>query len=314
MCHNSNEPDFRLNGSQRKTAYALEKNVARMVEEAGIETIGFLTLTVGDLEADGFRQIWDSSEASRRINSLSTGLLRDLFPRAVIVTERHKSGAIHFHLIVQAKGDIRAGFDFKSFFRGGGYAQSASPALRNLWAILLERLPLYGFGRSELTPLYKTGEAVSRYVSKYVEKNLRARRPEDKGKKLVRYLGWKGSQMKPNGFSWATPGACEWRKNVQFIAKLHGIETRREAAKAWGSRWAHRLTSVIHGIERSPGLHPQVTADYVRSWSEREMVDSTWWRTEEDIFREAEFGISEMAEDYVTPGQIAEAWQAMRAA
>jgi len=50
--HNSNEGEFSevftLNGSQRKTAYALEKNVAQMFEEAGLERIGFLTLTVGD--------------------------------------------------------------------------------------------------------------------------------------------------------------------------------------------------------------------------------------------------------------------------
>jgi len=314
MCHNSNEPDFRLDGSQRKTAYALEKNVARMVHEAGFEKIGFLTLTVGDSEAGGFRQIWDSEEASRRINSLSAGILRDLFKRAVIVTERHKSGAIHFHLIVECSDDIRTGFDFSAFFGGGGYAESASPALRDLWAILRERLPLYGFGRSELTPLYKTGEAVSRYVSKYVEKNLRARKPEDKGKKLVRYMGWKGEQMKPNGFSWSTPGACEWRKNVQWIAKLHGIETRKEAAQAWGIRWAHRLTSIILDLERAPELHPQVAADYVQMWSEREMVDPTWWRTAEDIQREEEFGAPHLKEDFVTPEQIAEAWEAMRAA
>ena len=55
MSHNSNGENagevvevFTLNGSQRKTAYALEKNVARMFAEAGIERIGFLTLTVGD--------------------------------------------------------------------------------------------------------------------------------------------------------------------------------------------------------------------------------------------------------------------------
>ena len=197
--HNSNEGKsseaFTLNGSQRKTAYALEKNVARMFEEAGVERIGFLTLTVGNWKtcADAgccgchegrlhFVQVFDPKEASRRINSLITGLLHELFSRAVIVTERHKSGAIHFHLIVECREDIRTGFDFVAFKAKRGYKKSASPALRRLWQLLLERLPGYGFGRAELSPIYKTGEAVSRYVAKYVEKNVLARRPEDEKK------------------------------------------------------------------------------------------------------------------------------------
>ncbi len=130
--------------------------------------------------------MFDPVEATRRINCLITGLLRDLFRRAVIVTERHKSRAIHYHLIVECREDIRTGFDFAAFEAKWGYKKSASAALRTLWAVLLKRLPSYGFGRAELTPIFKTGEAVSRYVSKYVEKNLFARRPEDKGKKLVR--------------------------------------------------------------------------------------------------------------------------------
>jgi len=305
MVHNSN-------GSGRKTAFALELNVARMVQEAGVERIGFLTLTVGDSVRGKFRQVFDSGEASRRINSLCTGLIRDLFQRAVIVTERHKSQAIHFHLVVQTAEDIRTGFDFVSFFRREGYAGSALPALRSLWGILRKRLPLYGFGRSELTPLYSTGEAVSRYVSKYVEKHLAERLPQDRGKKLVRYLGWKGGQMKPNDFCWATPGACEWRKNVQWIAALHGIKERCEARGAWGSRWAHRLTRVIIALESAPEMHPRVASDFVRQWSEREMVDPTWWRTAEDVFREAEISACPTDSGSVCLADIAEAWEQLR--
>jgi len=276
MSHNSNGAEkagpiveaFTLNGSQRKTAYALEMNVARMFAESGIEKMGFLTLTVGDWTpcAEGFCrgpkgkkrfvQVFDPVEASRRINSLLTGLLRHLFRRAVVVTERHKSWAIHFHLIVECLEDIRTGFDFVAFRAKHGYKKSASPALRSLWALLLKRLPGYGFGRAELTPIFKTGEAVSRYVSKYVEKNLFARLPEDKGKKLVRYMGWKGTHLRPNDFCWATPGACEWRTRVRSIAALHGISTPEKAREAWGAKWAFRLTSVMSALINSAHLLP----------------------------------------------------------
>ena len=311
MSHNSNGEEnagpvsetFTLNGSQRKTAYALEKNVARMFAESGIERMGFLTLTVGDLKTCAeagfccthkckahFVQVFDPVEASRRINCLLTGLLRDLFPRAVVVTERHKTGAIHFHLIVECREDIRTGFDFVAFKAKHGYKMSASPALRRLWAVLLRSLPGYGFGRAELTPIFKTGEAVSRYVSKYVEKNLFARRPEDKGKKLVRYMGWKGTQMRPNDFCWATPAACEWRIRVRSIAALHGIETPEKAREAWGAKWAFRLTGVMSDLMNS--AHLLSHAEFVhaaRAWSEDAMVDPLWWRTFEDRCREEEF-------------------------
>jgi len=315
MCHNSNGDRFVLNGSQRKTAYALEQNVARMFQEAGLEKMGFLTLTVGDETPDGFRQVFSAEEASRRINSAMTGFLRDLFARAVIVTERHKSRAVHFHLIVECRADIRTGFDFVAFKAGRGYAKTATAALRALWGILRERLPAYGFGRAELSPIFKTGEAVSRYVSKYVEKNLMARREEDRGKKLVRYMGWKRKQMTANGFSWATPGACEWRKNVAFIAALHGVNTRDQARAAWGSRWAHRLTEVIVAVEKSPQLHQRVAVEFVRSWSERAMIDPVWWRTEEDIFRQAEMEAPrELDDEFISPEEIAATWDWMRAA
>jgi len=317
LSHNSNEqPDlpFRLTGSQRKTAYALEQNVRRLVEEEGLENVGFLTITVGDETPEGFRQVWDADEASRRMNSLATGLLRDLFGRCVVVTERHKSGAIHFHLIVDCKGDIRTGFDFQAFFDGKAYAHTATEHLARLWAILRERLAGYGFGRSELTPIYKSGEAVACYVAKYVEKNLFARVKADKGKKLVRYVGWKRSQMTANGFCWATPGAIEWRRNAAMIAGLHGVTRKEDVAKCWGSRWAHKFSGLMADVERGPELHPRVMIEMLTSWAEREMIDPTWWRSDEDIFREREFGVShgELALEYVTPDEIREMMAALR--
>lgn len=268
---------FQLTGSQKKTAFALEQNVAAMIEEAGLENCGFLTLTVGDLitcsEAgcagcgkEHFRQVWEAPESSRRIHSLMTNLLDELFPRAVIVTERHKSGAIHFHLIVECLGDIRTGFDFEAFLdarnaRKAGYvdheaekryADSATPVLKRLWSILRERLPSYGFGRAELTPIYKTGEAVSRYVSKYVEKNLFNRRPEDKGKKLVRYMGWRGSQMTANKFSWCNPRATAWRNKARDLAALALVTSREKVAAAFGARWSFKLTRVMHAVDDRP--------------------------------------------------------------
>ena len=256
---------FRLTGSQRKTAYALRTNVEQMIAEEGIHRIAFLTLTVGDDRPSGFRQVFDVSEASRRINNLSRRVLPALFSRCVVVTERHKNAAIHFHIIgaLVSSADIRTGFDFTSFHaslraRAAGnpepgaeaaYVASAREELRDGWRMLRETLPRYGFGRAQLTPIEKTGGAVACYVSKYVEKNLFNRLEEDYRKKLVRYIGWGKAQLKPNEFSWATARAGAWRSKAAALAELVGIDTREEMREACGPRWAFHVSRVMQVID-----------------------------------------------------------------
>ena len=205
---------------------------------------------------------------------------------------------------------IRTGFDFVAFKAKRGYKKSAPAALRHLWAVLLKRLPGYGFGRAELTPILKTGEAVSRYVSKYVEKNLFARRREDKGKKLVRYMGWKRSQMRPNDFCWATPAACEWRKRVQSIAALHGIHTPEKAREAWGPKWAFRLTGVMADLINSAHLLSDLEfSSAARAWSHVAMIDRLWSRTWEERCREPEFAPGPVVAEIPDDVQAFFAWE-----
>lgn len=291
------ELPFKLTGSQQKTAHALKVNIETMIADAGrgetrearmvdgLRFIGFLTLTVGNDSDDGFKQVWEVDEASRRINNLTRRVLPSLFTRSVIVTERHKSGAIHFHIIGAMREDVRTGFNFEAFLSarqhrkfGGGYepherlyAESASGALRSAWAMLRETLPGYGFGRSELTPIRKSGEAIAGYVSKYVSKNLAARRPEDKGKKLVRYSGWAKKHLTSNGFSWGTPRAVEWRKKAERIAALGGM-VREDVAVGLGPRWAWRITKIMAAVAREDD------PTFMDDWRDVSQSDQAeWW-------------------------------------
>ncbi len=222
---------WELSGSQAKTAYALRINCETMAREAGIGRIGFLTLTVGERNSAGkWEHVLEMDEASRRFHSLAAKILPLLFVRYIAVPERHKNRGIHFHLLGELRaefGNIRNGFDFASFTaardaRDGGtvcaeaerlYALAAAPALRDAWAMLRERLPGFGFGRAELTPVEKEGEQIASYIAKYIEKNISNRDAGDVGRRLVRYSGWSKSQLKAADFSWATEGACEWRRN-----------------------------------------------------------------------------------------------------
>lgn len=268
-------PSF-MTGSQRKTAYALRQNCEAMIcgnarrhlttftygdgktvkafvsaKPENLHCTGFLTLTVGDVVEGKFQQIWDAKEASRRINNLNRRVLPDLFEKAIVVTERHKNGAIHFHVlgILRGRPDIRAGFNFDEVKRRR-YG-SVSAELSAIWKRLRTRqsggdgvLEDYGFGRAELTPVRSTGEAVACYISKYIEKNVCNRLPEDKRKKLVRYIGFEKTQLKPNQFSWGTPRAAAWRAKTRECAGLIGCETREQAAEALGPRWAFHISGI----------------------------------------------------------------------
>lgn len=281
--HNSDgraivQPDlhFKLCGSQAKTAFALRMNCETLIESAGegstkaermadgVKRVGFLTLTIGDTGSDGkFRGIVKAEEASRRVNNLRK-LLAEIFERWIIVSERHKSGAIHFHLLGTMAGrvDIRTGFDHAAM-RRNGYT-GACGELRAVWEILNERLPGFGFGRAQLTPIEKTGEAIASYVSKYVEKNLFNRLDADKGKKLVRYGGWKGSHLRTNSFSWATPGASEWRLAAQTCAASMGIKSREEMAGKLGPRWAFRVSKVMDEFATSRAMGTALDLQFLR--------------------------------------------------
>lgn len=257
-CRNSHNSDPRiLNGSQAKTAYALKHNAQMMVEEVGVDCVGFLTLTVGDFGPHRFKQVKDFDEASRRINNLNRRVLKDLFEKWIIVTERHKSGAIHFHIlgVIRGRPDIRSGFDFEAVGRRD--YRSASSELRGIWERLREVLPNYGFGRSELMPVRKTGDAVAGYIAKYIEKNIQARPEEDKGRKLVRYLGWDKEQLKANEFGWAGKRSRDCRRRFRETAAVIGCQSPEECAEALGPRWAYVLTMVwlsVHGGRMEPGI------------------------------------------------------------
>lgn len=289
-----------LTGSQRKTAFALRRNCEEMIaghsrrrlveldlggdkkqkvwlsdKPENLNCTGFLTLTVGDKIDGRFQQVFDSKEASRRINNLARRVLADLFERAIIVTERHKNRAIHFHIIgiLRGRPDIRTGFDFAEFTRlrgkGTRFAAAdvgASPELAALWKRLRAVLPGYGFGRAELTPVRKTSEAVACYVSKYIEKNVCNRLPDDKRKKLVRYLGWEKEQLKPNDFSWATERAMCWRGKARELASLVQVYDRERWAEVAGPRWAFFVTRWMHSAGDT------LTPFLVMGWAERETM------------------------------------------
>lgn len=246
-------------GSKRKQAAALAFNIKWMVENFGAERVGFLTLTCGDSTPEGFKKISSRREASRRFNSLLTAVIRDRYQCGVTVTERHRDGGIHFHLVCVVGGDIRTGIDFEACFDKKSPDYSTAPArLRLEWKFWRERAVKYGFGRCQLQPMKKTGEALGFYIAKYISKGFAHRQEDDRGGRCVRYFGaWSKDGVKMGPPMSARHGsltakARAWRKGVAWLA-AHWRESyasrtgyvpmdERNAKEHLGPSWAFTLT------------------------------------------------------------------------
>lgn len=233
-----------LTPQQKKSACALAWNVQAMAERYGLERLGFLTLTFAD-------HVLDPKESQRRLNNLSTGVLRERYPDGFVrVFERQKSGRIHYHLLVVLSEDVRSGVDFQAFAQGD--YRTASKYLRAEWAFWRRTAKGYGFGRTELMPVRSTEEGIGRYVGKYIGKHHAFRKSEDKGVRLVEYS--RGGRMATTRFGWSSENAAHWRAKVRLFAQIMSsrldvqIEQLSDLSAHLGPRWAYHHREFIFSL------------------------------------------------------------------
>jgi hypothetical protein len=262
-----------LPGPRKKQAETLTQNILWMAETFGEERIGFLTLTLGDYLAGGrYRNLRDRKEAQRRFHSLLTNEISKHYVCGVTITERHKNGGLHFHLAVVSKEDIRGQIDFAACFppkdlygkpEYKAECSTANKAIHREWAYWLRTTRLYGFGRHQLQPMRLNGEAMGRYLGKYLRKDWEHRLPEDKGARCVRYFGhWskeprrEGERTKtpPNKarFGWLTPRACAWREMVKQVVTVlnhNGAKIIEGNIKdILGAKWAWKMAKLFQAV------------------------------------------------------------------
>ena len=247
-----------LTGGHKRTAFMVAFEIECLVREFGIERIGFFTLTFKD-------HVTDLREAQERFRSLRAHVIVKRYRRAVGVWERHKSGRIHFHLVVVLGHDIRSGADFRAFKRKD--YRSANSALRAEWAFWRVTCPKYRFGRHELMPIKSTAEGIARYVGKYISKHVTQRLAEDKGARVVRFIGYKpGTRRACCRFAWNSDNSWLWRQKLARFAARQEITNLDHMKRRFGRRWAYRLQERI--------LSERLEADIVypsRNAAEREL-------------------------------------------
>lgn len=204
-----------------------------------MEHIGFLTLTFED-------QNLPIRECARRLNSFMTGFLRSRVVRGIRVLERNKKGAVHYHLVIAFREDIRSGVNFEEFRQD--IWRSAPRALLNWWKLLRDTLPKYKFGWHELYPIEKP-DAVGIYVGKYIGKHITVRMDEDKGARLVSFFGYKrGDRVSAPQFAFAKGFPKLWRAKVGAFCRARGIAEETHQAdlkKHFGPRWCFYLQEQI---------------------------------------------------------------------
>lgn len=241
-----------LSGSHKRTAFMVAFEIQALVNEFGLGRIGFFTLTFKD-------HVTDLKEAQKRFRSLRAHVIVKRYRRAIGVWERQISGRIHFHLVVVLDKDIRSGADFEAFKRKN--YRSANSALRAEWAFWLKTCPKYRFGRHELMPVKSNAEGISRYVGKYISKHVTQRRAEDKGARIVRFIGFKPGMRKTCGkFSWNTDNGWLWRHKVAAFAGRFGITELSQMKEFFGARWAYHLQDQILGQKLSGVVFPSLSA------------------------------------------------------
>jgi hypothetical protein len=226
-----------LKGGHKRTAQVVFLEIMALVALYGIERIGFFTLTFAD-------HVTSLREAQRRFRSIRAHVIVKRYERAIVVWERHESGRIHFHLVVVLADDIRTGANFAAF-KCKDY-RSANRALRSEWAFWRNTCPKYRFGRHELMPIKSNAKGIARYVGKYIGKHIRQRLEEDKGARLVRFIGYKaGDRSASCLFSWNSENAWLWRHKVAAFAKRHGVADLDGMRKMFGPRWAYHQCGEI---------------------------------------------------------------------
>jgi len=282
-------------GRVKRMGEAVTQEVRALVREYGLERIAFVTLTFPETIAS-------LVEAQSRWHSLRTGVLAKRYPRAICAVERHKSGGIHWHLILvlpEAMGCVKsfAWADWDKYKKaaavgGGGsllarfhthrYRSSACPVLRAEWAFWREVAPRYGFGRVNTLPVRVSGDAVSRYLAKYVTKAAVERSHEDRRARLVRFVGYlrtvewfapvEGEVVRRRismrrhtaQFGWATVGGHCWRaKAAAYCRKLGRGDVQLGHLRCRliaGARWAFALRQYIVNQPLPLGLPPPVLA------------------------------------------------------
>jgi hypothetical protein len=293
-CHKSNNCTNRNNEStveslspyHRKARHRLIQVIEWMVREYGLNHVGLMTLTFGvpgsgrgsEATRELREQAKDLSFVQERWHSLNSHVIAKRYPIWVCVLETHKDGVWHFHVVVVTKADIRTGtnveiitnYDLPFWMRRGKPLRN--DALAKEWYTLRKTCCKYRFGRVELVPIRKTGEALARYIAGYLSKSLKGMKA-GRRKRLVRMSRNVSKQFTMTFAVWNIANLI-YRTRLKMAASMLHFAEYGDFADYFGPRWNYYLGDIIAGIpvpfefrkdDFQRGFAAKILADYAEN-------------------------------------------------
>jgi hypothetical protein len=249
-----------LSPYRKKSRHRLIMAIEWMVKKYGLNHVGVLTLSFGvpgsgrgsQATRELREQAKDLDFVQNRWHSFNTNVISKRYRDWICVLEPHRSGVWHLHVVVVTKEDIRTGTDIETlsnyklpyWMRRGKHLRNE--ALGTEWQALRQSCCKYRFGRVELLPIKKTGEALAWYLADYLTKSFQLVPPGRKHR-LIRYS--RGiSRCFNMKFSPNTLGNLIYRTRLKLAASMLHFQEYGDFADYFGPRWNYYLRDIIASI------------------------------------------------------------------
>jgi hypothetical protein len=249
-----------LSPYHRKALHRFIQVVEWMVRQYGLNHVGLLTLTFGvPGSGRGSRETWELREQAKHLDfvqkrwhSLNTHFISKRYREWACVLETHRDGVWHFHVVVVTEFDNRTGTDVETLTNYQlpwgirRRKQYRNAALGAEGQVLRETCCKYRFGRAELVPIRKSGEAVARYLAGYLTKTWKGLKAGRKSR-LVRFSRRISSQFTLIYSIWNL-GNLIYRTRLKMAAAMLNFTDYGDYADYFGPRWHYFLGDIIAGI------------------------------------------------------------------
>jgi len=250
------QSDNCIRTSRRKQLFVAQENIRLYIEKFGENNVGVLTITMPSecLEAREFQKKW---------HSFRTNVVKKLFKTGMWVRERQsRTGNWHSHTVVDLGRDVRTGFQFDEV-RKRRYV-NVDPGLRDIWKQLRQKAEVYGFGRTELLPIKRSGKGCARYLTKYLSKSFVSEKSI--GEEQCRLFGvWGGVRFVYSQFDWVSNRIM--RKRKAWLAHTAALRDAEGFRSLYGPLWwfliGEALMKVVLPIE-----YYQVQKNGVYEWDD----------------------------------------------
>jgi len=249
------DPDFRYTAQHFVRAATFRKNAPHFINIIGIDNVGVLLLT--------FPNCITVQKARQHFNNVWRRFFREIFGPWICVVEFTQKRRIHFHLLVDCRGDIRTGFGFEEYavyleanrksngvgprltLRERRELRDAIPAndlLRHLWRICDKGIASFGFGRVwDLFPIVSNEVGITNYFSKTFLAGLplQLKVGPNRRARLISYSRGCPRAVPPG---WRPPS--DWFPvRLRALLLVFGMAEKIELKNELDNRWAY---SVLH--------------------------------------------------------------------